>query len=119
MRMGYPIDINLVPLDFSFKELSNKIKKFIGHKLCQQHFNEPFFVVLGEYSYYDKKKGYTTTHGPLYVHFADKCLKGVDKENFYGKDDSFPYEKITLHPASKAVMPEHEIRWLSSIGVKV
>ena len=78
-----------------------------------------FVVVLGEYSYYDKKKGFTTTHGPLYVHFAEKCLKGVDKENFYGKDESFPYEKIILHPASKAVMPEHEIQWLSSIGVKV
>ena len=29
MRMGDPIEINLVPLGFSFKELSNQIKKFI------------------------------------------------------------------------------------------
>ena len=30
MRMGDPIEINLVPLGFSFKEISNQIKKFIG-----------------------------------------------------------------------------------------
>ena len=40
MRMGDLIEINLVPLGFSFKELSNQIKIFIGQKLCQ-HFN-PF-----------------------------------------------------------------------------
>ena len=32
MRMGDPIEINLVQLDFSFKELSNKNKKLIGQK---------------------------------------------------------------------------------------
>ena len=30
MRMGDQSEINLVPLDFSFKELSNQIKTFIG-----------------------------------------------------------------------------------------
>ena len=32
MRMDDPIETNLVPLDFSFKELSNQTKKIIGQK---------------------------------------------------------------------------------------
>ena len=32
MRMGDPIEINLVSLDFSFKDLSNQTKKLIGQK---------------------------------------------------------------------------------------
>ena len=78
---------------------------------------------FGDIPIYDKKTGKTTiAKGNHYIHFDGECLKNYDSmhtNHWYAPDDEFLYGKLTLDPASKAELPQHELDRLEVYGVPV
>ena len=78
---------------------------------------------FGDVPVYDSATGkHTITKGNHYIHFRGSCLKDYDAiqtNHFYRDDEDFPYGKIELDPASKALLTQADIDGLTGIGVRV
>ena len=74
---------------------------------------------VGTSRYYDATVGRERSrHGAHYIHMDAECLKKYDADTFH-LVDRFPWDRIMLDPKSKKALPDHEVKWLADIGVRV
>ena len=59
------------------------------------------------------------SHGALYIHFNNECLKHFDDEEVYTPEEKFNYSKIKVDVKAKGKLNDTEKAFLLSLGVQL
>ena len=88
---------------------------------CGKPINKDEILVVRSYGtayWTDKKTGKERQkYGPMYIHFADQCLKNFDDEEYYTSGEGFKYQKVTADKATKESMRDADKEFLIRLGV--
>ena len=57
--------------------------------------------------------------GPMYIHFQEKCLRGYDKDTYYGPRKRFDYSVIRVEEKCLTQLSNAETNFLKNLGLKI
>ena len=101
--------------------LSKRVRRCRGD--CVEPITDKHTFVVKSYglaTWTDKKTGeVNVSHGALYCHFRDDCLKKLDSKKIYLDFEQFDYSKIKVCPNTKAKLTDTDLAQLIQFGVTV
>ena len=79
------------------KDLSKLVKRCQGN--CGRVISYNDFLVVKSYGtiqWRETKRTEKSRFGPMYIHFQEKCLRGYEKDTYYGPGKRFDYSVIRV-----------------------
>ena len=101
------------------KDLSKLVKRCQGN--CGRVISNDGVLVVKSYGTIQQRETNETEKsrlGPIYIHFQEKCLRGYDKDTYYGPGKRFDYSVIRVDEKCLTQLPNAEKNFLKNLDLK-